>query len=214
MGLSFADAVSQAPIAAVLRGVRPDEAPAVGEALVSAGVVFLEVTLDSSEPFESLKILSEAYGSAALIAAGTVLRAEAVRPALEAGARMIVAPNYSAAVVAETCAAGAMACPGILTPTEAFGALESGAHALKIFPGDMASPKAVKGLRAVLPKGTDLMVTGGVGADNLREFLAAGADAVGIGSALFAPGKAPDAIHRDAKQFVEIARRDAARGAT
>ena len=205
MTLSFAEAVGRAPIAAVLRGLHPDEAHAVGDALVSAGIVFLEVTLDSPEPWTSIRTLADAFGASALIAAGTVLRANDVRPAVDAGATMIVAPNFSPAVVTETRAAGAMSCPGVLTPTEAFNALDCGANALKIFPGDMASPKVVKGVRAVLPRDTQLMVTGGVGKENLSDFLAAGANAVGIGSALYAPGKDSAAVRSDAARFVAIA---------
>lgn len=195
-----------APVVAVLRGITPDEAAPVGDALVDAGIRVLEVTLDSPDPLVSLGLLRERFGDEAVIAAGTVLRAEDVLPAAEAGAQWIVAPNFSPSVVAAAREAGLPSCPGVATPSEAFAALESGADMLKLFPGDLITPPVLKGLRAVLPRGTCLMVTGGVNEANIPGFLAAGADGLGIGSALFAPGKPAAQIGADAARFLAIAR--------
>ncbi|MEQ8441243.1 MAG: 2-dehydro-3-deoxy-6-phosphogalactonate aldolase [Alphaproteobacteria bacterium] len=202
------NALSRAPLFAVLRGLPPSEAiPACG-ALIEAGVSVLEVTLDSPAPYESLHLIAEHYGETALVAAGTTLTVAEAEHALAAGARMIVAPNFSPAVVSATRAAGAISCPGVMTPTEAFAALEAGADCLKLFPGDAISPKVVTGMRAVLPSGTGVVVTGGVDADNLCAFLDAGANGVGIGSALYRPGKSPEAVYAAAEKFVALARRD------
>lgn len=204
-GPSAEEAFGAAPVLAVLRGVRPEEAEAAGAALVSAGVRALEVTLDSPEPFDSLRRLDQAFGAEALIAAGTVLRADQVGPALDAGARLIVAPNFSPAVVAEAVRHGAPAAPGVATPSEALAALDAGAAHLKLFPGDMIPPKAVKAMRAVLPAGASLIVTGGVDLANARAYLDAGAAAVGVGSALFSSGVAPDALRLAAARYVAAA---------
>lgn len=206
MTARLADALRRAPVLAVLRGVTPEEAPAVGDALIEAGLTILEVTLDSPSPFESLRRLADRYGDRALIAAGTVLKADQAAAAAAAGAQMIVAPNFAPAVVAATRAAGVISCPGVMTPSEAFAALDAGADALKLFPGDALAPKAVKGLRAVLPKDARLIVTGGVDEANARDFIEAGADGVGVGSALFAPGRPPATIRDSAERFLAAAR--------
>ncbi len=204
--MSPMDLFETAPVVAVLRGITPEEAAPVSDTLVDAGIKILEVTLDSPEPLLSLSLLRERHGDDAIIAAGTVLKPDDVAPAAHAGAQWIVAPNFSAPVVAAAREAGLPACPGVATPSEAFAALEAGADMLKLFPGDLITPSVLKGLRAVLPKGTCLMVTGGVNEENIPAFLAAGADGLGIGSALFAPGKAPAQIGADAARFLAIAR--------
>ncbi|MEM7176088.1 MAG: 2-dehydro-3-deoxy-6-phosphogalactonate aldolase [Pseudomonadota bacterium] len=200
------DLFETAPVVAVLRGITPDEAAPVSDALVDAGIKALEVTLDSPDPLLSLRLLRERHGGDAIIAAGTVLKAEDVAPAAQAGAQWIVAPNFSASVVAASREAGLPACPGVATPSEAFAALDAGADMLKLFPGDLITPPVLKGLRAVLPNGTCLMVTGGVSEANIPGFLAAGANGLGIGSALFAPGKPAAQIGADAARFLAIAR--------
>lgn len=200
--------LNAAPVVAVLRGIAPEEAEAVADALLAAGVRVLEVTLDSPEPYRSLRLAAArcaAFGDGAIAAAGTTLKPEQVPQAAEAGAALIVAPNFSPKVVAAARAAGLPSCPGVMTPSEAFAALEEGADMLKLFPGDAVTPKVVKGLRAVLPP-VPLMVTGGVDAETIPAFLKAGADGVGLGSALYKPGKSAEAIGADAARFVAIAR--------
>ncbi|MEO1105375.1 MAG: hypothetical protein AAFW98_16845, partial [Pseudomonadota bacterium] len=92
-------------------------------------------------------------------------------------------------------------------PSEAFRALDAGADALKLFPGDGLSPKVVKALRAVVPKDALLAVTGGVDAANLGDWMTGGANGVGIGSALYKPGKEIAAVAADAQRFADAARR-------
>ncbi len=203
MTLSLQSAFARMPLLAVLRGLRINEAEAVGGALVDAGFRVLEVTLDSPEPCRSIEALAKRFGEEAFIAAGTVLRPAQVAEVAAAGGRAIVAPNFNADVVRATKAAGLVSMPGILTPTEAFNAIDAGADGLKIFPGDAISPAVVKGLRAVLPKDVLLCVTGGVNAANIAAFLAAGASAAGIGSALYQPGKPAGDIAAAARQLVE-----------
>lgn len=197
--------LTDAPVVAVLRGITPEEAGPVGDALTEAGVRALEVTLDSPGALESIGILARRHGEASLIAAGTVLKAADVARVADAGGRLIVAPNFSPGVVGAAVEAGLPACPGVMTPTEALAALAAGASMLKFFPGDLLSPKAVKSIRAVLPGPPPIMVTGGVNAANTPDYLEAGAVAVGIGSALYAPGKAPEAVRADAVRFLRAA---------
>jgi 2-dehydro-3-deoxyphosphogalactonate aldolase len=206
MSLTLQAAFAKMPLLAVLRGIHPDEAEPVGEALIAAGFTALEVTLDSPEPFTSIERLAKRFGDDAFILAGTVLKPAAVAAVAQAGGRAIVAPNLSESVVRATKRAGLLSMPGVLTPTEAFNALDYGADALKIFPGDAISPAVVKGMKAVLPQGTQICVTGGITAENIADFLAAGADAVGIGSALFKHGRPASEIGAEARRLVEAVR--------
>ena len=206
MSLTLQGAFEQMPLLAVLRGIYPDEAEPVGEALIEAGFTTLEVTLDSPEPFTSIERLARRFGDSVFVLAGTVLKPDAVSSVAQAGGRAIVAPNLNEAVVRETKRAGLLSMPGVLTPTEAFNALDYGADALKIFPGDAISPAVVKGMKAVLPAGTQICVTGGVTANNLGDFLTAGADAAGIGSALFKHGRPAAEIGAEARRLVEAVR--------
>lgn len=208
--MTLDDALAAMPLVAVLRGMPPDEAEPVGAALADAGIAIMEVPLNSPEPMTSIAAQAERFGARAVVGAGTVLRPEDVARVADAGGTIIVSPNLNEEVVRATKRCGLISVPGVFTPSEAFRALDAGADALKLFPGDGMSPKVVKALRAVLPKGTKLVVTGGVDADNLGEWMAGGCDGVGIGSALYKPGKSVEAVAADAKRFAEAARAAAA----
>jgi 2-dehydro-3-deoxyphosphogalactonate aldolase len=199
------DALSLCPLIAILRGLRPPEAADVGVALVEAGIRIVEVPLNSPDPFASITILSRTIGTQALVGAGTVLTPAAVDQVAAAGGRLIVAPNFDPAVVARAKAVGLDALPGVLTPTEAFAALASGADGLKLFPGEMITPAIVKALRAVLPPGILLVPTGGVSVANLADYRAAGADGFGIGSALYKPGEQAADVSARARALVAAA---------
>jgi 2-dehydro-3-deoxyphosphogalactonate aldolase len=203
----FIEALGALPILAVLRGITPDEAIPVGEALLRRGIAILEVPLNSPDPLKSIRLLAERFAKDAVIGAGTVLRPADVGAVAEAGGQIIVAPNFNPAVVAATRQAGLTSIPGIFTPTEALAALDAGADALKFFPGDAIAPKVIGTIRAVLPEGTRIVVTGGVGAENLADFLSAGADGVGIGSALYKPGRSLQDIEAQADRFAKAALR-------
>lgn len=198
---AFQRALAQLPLVAILRGLTPAEAPAIGQALVASGFGLLEVPLNSPEPLQSIRLLREQCPGA-LVGAGTVLTPQQVHEVHAAGGQLIVSPCFDAAVVRESVALGMVALPGVLTPTEAFGALVSGAHALKLFPAEMASPAAVKALKAVLPRGTPLLPVGGITPEGMAAWHAAGADGFGIGSALYKPGKAAAAVGETAHAFV------------
>jgi len=196
----FSAAMQALPLVAILRGLTPAEAPAVGDAIVDAGFRLLEVPLNSPQPLESIALLRQRFPQA-LVGAGTVLDAQQVRAVQGAGGELIVAPNFNAEVIAEAVRLGLVSLPGVMTPTEAFGALAAGATGLKLFPAELASPAVVKALLAVLPQGTPLMPVGGITPDNMDAWRAAGAAGFGIGSALYKPGKRAAAVREDALRF-------------
>ncbi|MDM0083994.1 2-dehydro-3-deoxy-6-phosphogalactonate aldolase [Variovorax sp. J31P179] len=197
----FSAAMQALPLVAILRGLTPAEAPAVGDAIIDAGFRLLEVPLNSPQPLESIALLRQRFPQA-LVGAGTVLDPQQVRAVQGAGGELIVAPNFNAEVIAEAVRLGLVSLPGVMTPTEAFGALAAGATGLKLFPAELASPAVVKALLAVLPKDTPLMPVGGITPDNMDAWRAAGSAGFGIGSALYKPGKSAAAVHEDALRFV------------
>ena len=190
------------PLIAILRGLTPEEAPAVGDALVEAGFRVLEVPLNSPRPLDSIRILADRFEGRALVGAGTVLTPQAARQVAEAKGRLIISPNMDPAVIAETRRLGLLSLPGIFTPTEAFGALATGAHALKLFPAEIAGPAGLKALRAVLPPDKRLYAVGGVAPDTLADWRRAGASGFGIGSALYKPGMDAAEVGERTRAFV------------
>ena len=197
----FATALQQLPLIAILRGITPAQAPAIGEVLVNCGFAVLEVPLNSPQALDSIALLSHAHPRT-LVGAGTVLTAAQVRDVHAAGGQLVVAPNFDADVVRAALQLGLVCLPGILTPSEAFAALAAGAHGLKLFPAEMASPVALKALRVVLPSHTLVFPVGGIGAGNMGPWMAAGASGFGIGSALYSPGKSAAAVKEHALNFV------------
>jgi 2-dehydro-3-deoxyphosphogalactonate aldolase len=202
---ALAEAMAQLPLIAILRGLTPAEAPAIGEALVSSGFVLIEVPLNSPQPLDSIAQLVAQFPHA-LVGAGTVLQVQQVKEVHAAGGRLVVAPNFNPSVVAAALALGMVVLPGVATPTEAFAALDAGAHGLKLFPAEMISPATVKALRAVLPQETALMPVGGITPDTMAAYRAAGAAGFGLGSALYAPGRSADQVRASAQKFVHAFR--------
>ncbi|MFG1462780.1 2-dehydro-3-deoxy-6-phosphogalactonate aldolase [Xanthobacter sp. DSM 24535] len=205
MALSLTQAMARCPLVAILRGLKPDEAEDVGAALVAAGITIIEVPLNSPDPLRSIALLAERFGDSALIGAGTVMTPAAVTDVARAGGRLIVMPHSDPEVIRAAKAAGLACTPGVATPTEAFAALKAGADALKLFPAEGLPPQVLKAWRAVMP-GVTLLPVGGIDATNMAAYRAAGADGFGLGSALYKPGKAVDAIAADAAALVAAAR--------
>ena len=199
-------ALTTCPIVAILRGVKPDEIDAIGDALVEAGVTVIEVPLNSPQPFASIERLAERHGARALVGAGTVLEAADVARVKEAGGELVVAPNFDADVVRAARAAGLASLPGVMTPSEGFAALKAGADGLKLFPAEIIPPAVFKAWRAVFAPDTLLLAVGGVGVDNVRSYAEAGASGYGIGSALYKPGRPAAEIRKLARALVAAAK--------
>jgi 2-dehydro-3-deoxyphosphogalactonate aldolase len=193
---------SACPLIAIIRGVRPDEAEAVGEAILTAGIRIVEVPLNSPDPLDSIERLARRFGDRALIGAGTVLDPADIARIADVGGRIIVSPSTDAGVIRATAAAGLVSAPGFFTPSEAFAAIAAGAHALKLFPAEAASPTVLKAMKAVLPRGRPLVVVGGVKPDTLAPWLEAGADGFGLGSGVFKPGQSAAEIAAQARAYV------------
>ena len=202
---TLAQAMTQLPLIAILRGLTPAETPTIGQALVDSGFAIIEVPLNSPEPLQSIAALTARFPQS-LIGAGTVLNAQQVKDVHAAGGRLVVAPNFNPAVVAQALAMDMVVLPGVATPTEALAALDAGAHGLKLFPAEMISPATVKALRAVLPQDAALMPVGGITPDNMAAYRAAGATGFGLGSALYAPGRSADQVRSAAQKFVHAFR--------
>lgn len=126
------------------------------------------------------------------------------------GARLIVSPNCDPAVIAATKDAGMDSFPGVMTPTEAFAAIAAGCDALKLFPGELVGAKGLRAMAAVLPRDMPLYAVGGVSAENMGEWLAAGASGFGIGSSIYKPGDSAETVSQKARAIA--AAWDAAQG--
>ena len=197
----FRSAIRELPLVAILRGMKPAEALAIGDVLVEAGFRLLEVPLNSPQPLDSIALLKKRFPDV-LVGAGTVLTVPQVRDVAAAGGELIVAPNFIREVVIETVGLGMVSLPGVMTPTEAFAALDAGAHGLKLFPAELASPAVVKALLAVLPKGTPLIPVGGIAANNLQGWHTGGAAGFGLGSSLYKPGDDAATVAKKAASIV------------
>ncbi len=198
----FANALRQLPLVAILRGLTPAQAPAIGRALADEGFGMIEVPLNSPEPLASIECLSKAHPQA-LVGAGTVLSAQDVRDVHAAGGRLVVSPGFDPEVVQAAVERGMVCLPGVLSPTEAFAALRAGAQGLKLFPAEIVPPAVVKALRAVIPAQVPLLPVGGVSPQNLGAYRDAGASGAGLGSALYRPGDDPGRVQAQARAFVQ-----------
>lgn len=191
------------PVVAIIRGVHPEEAQAIGAAIIDAGIRIVEVPLNSPEPLASIERLASRFGDQALIGAGTVLDPDEVKRVARAGGRLIVSPSTDPAVIRQAHDDGLVSCPGFFTPSEAFAALRAGAHGLKLFPAEAASPAVVKAMRAVLPTDVPLIVVGGIKPDTMQPWRDAGANGFGLGGGLYRPGQSPQETAAKARAYVE-----------
>jgi 2-dehydro-3-deoxyphosphogalactonate aldolase len=190
------------PIVAILRGISPDEVVGIGEALIEAGLRVIEVPLNSPQPLVSIERLARSAGDRALVGAGTVTSADQVDQVIAAGGRLIVAPNTDTAVIARAVEHNVDVLPGAMSPSEAFAAFGAGARDIKIFPSSSLGPAHVRALREVLPAACNLWAVGGTSADNLEQWLDAGARGIGVGSSLYRAGANIDAVGARARELV------------
>ena len=181
--------LDECPLIAIIRGVTPDEAEAIGDAIYEGGIRIIEVPLNSPDPLRSIELLASRLGDRALVGAGTVMSIGQVQQVKDAGGRIIVSPDTNVEVIAASVEAGLVSSPGYFTPSEAFAAIRAGAHTLKLFPAEGGSPALLKGQLAVLPKDIPVLAVGGINPDNMRPWLDAGARGFGLGSGLYKPGQ-------------------------
>lgn len=194
-------------LVAVVRAKDEAEAERITEACIEGGVAAIELTFTVPKAHRLIEHMADKYAlnGDIIIGAGTVLDSETARIAVLSGAQYIVSPHLDESIL-RLCARYRIACmPGVFTPTEAVRALELGADILKIFPGDIATPKFIKALHGPLPQ-AQMMPSGGVSLENAADWIAAGAVALGAGGSLTGSAKDGDfaAITEKAKRFIEI----------
>lgn len=202
--MTLDDALAECPVIAILRGVRPDEIAAHAEALLAAGVRVVEVPLNSPiAPLDSIAILARDFAGRLVCGGGTILSTEAVDAVADAGGRIAVAPNVDASVIARALERKLQPMPGFFTASEALAAQSAGARRLKLFPAGSTSPSHISALRAVLDAGAAIFPVGGVTAETLAAWSAAGAVGFGFGSEIYRPGQAPEMTHAHARAIVD-----------
>ena len=199
--INLTTAFSKNPLIAILRGLEPENALPVSDILFKNGFRVIEVPLNSPDPLISISKIVAKFGDKAIIGAGTVLTADQVNAVADAGGKIIVSPNMNPVVGRAAIDNGLSWCPGVMTPTEAFTALEYGASLLKIFPAELVPPTAIAAMRAVLPQDTLIAAVGGINPDTMGAYHAAGVDGFGLGSALFKPDYTLNDIAQRAQAF-------------
>lgn len=200
--MSFDETISTSGIVAILRGVKPSEVVAIGEALYDAGIRIVEVPLNSPDPFVSIAALSDHFSGRLITGAGTVLDVESVDRLKAAGGDIAVAPDCNTAVIARAIEQGITPMPGVYTATEAFAALRAGATHLKMFPAETVNPLAIRAWKAVMPPCVRLYAVGGVTPSNMQSWADSGCDGFGIGSNIYKPGMTAEDAGRNAAAFV------------
>jgi 2-dehydro-3-deoxyphosphogalactonate aldolase len=198
--------LAECPLIAIVRGVRPEEVEAIGDAVREAGIGIIEVPLNSPDPLSSIEKLAKKFGDSMLVGAGTVLDPTEVVKVRDAGGRIIVSPDTNIGVISTAAKAGLVSSPGYFTPSEAFAAIRAGAHALKLFPAEAASPAVLKAQLAVIPRDIPVIAVGGIKPDNMRPWLEAGAAGFGLGSGLYKPGQSSAETLENARAYMAALR--------
>ena len=201
--IDLSEALSQNALIAILRGLETKNALAVADILVAESFRVIEVPLNSPDPLTSIELIAQRHGQTAIVGAGTVLTVEQVDAVADAGGRIIVSPNMNPDVGRAAIARGLYWCPGVMTPSEAFAALDLGASVLKFFPAELVPPAAIAAMRAVLPKDAIVAAVGGITPDTMAPYHAVGVDGFGLGSALFKPAYSLDDVAKRARAFVD-----------
>ena len=210
MGIDSGDLrewISRCPVIAILRGIKPDEAASIGEALEEAGIVAVEVPLNSPDPLRSIETLARIFGDRMLVGAGTLTDPAQVSQVAGAGGRLIVTPHAELSIVRAAKQAGLFAVPGFFTPTEALALLKEGADALKLFPAEVLGPPMLKALKAVLPSSALVIPVGGIDKSSIAAWMAAGANGFGAGSSIYKADDDAEAVRQKAKALVDAVQR-------
>ncbi len=192
------------PIIAILRGVKPAEVLDVAEQLITAGIETIEVPVTTPGAMESISMLAREFSYICTIGGGTVLSEKDVSDVYNAGGSLIFSPNVNASVIKRTVQHSMISVPGVATPSEAYTALDYGATALKLFPALSIGTHGLKAWRDVLPKNVFMYAVGGMDASNIAEYIAAGANGVGIGGTLYKPGTTAEDVGFHAKKLLSI----------
>lgn len=182
--------IRESGVVAVLRGDSPDEVVRMADHAIAGGIKVIEVTMTVPFALEAITSLAKKYQSArpeaddyAIVGSGTVLDPETARATLLAGAEFVVAPSFNRDTILLCNRYRAPIMPGCMTIQEITSALELGVDVVKLFPGNLFSPSIIPTIKGPLPQ-ANVMPTGGVSLGNLKEWIASGAFAVGIGSDL------------------------------
>jgi 2-dehydro-3-deoxyphosphogalactonate aldolase len=194
--------LDECPLVAIIRGVTPDDAEAIGEAIYEGGIRIIEVPLNSPDPLKSIECLAARFGDRMLVGAGTVLDSVDVKRVRDVGGRIIVSPDTNIEVIAAAAEAGLVGSPGYFTPSEAFAAIRAGATSLKLFPAEGAAPAVLRAQLAVIPKHVPVLAVGGITPDNMRPWLDAGAAGFGLGGGLYKPGQTSAETLEKARAYV------------
>ncbi|HEU5098814.1 MAG TPA: bifunctional 4-hydroxy-2-oxoglutarate aldolase/2-dehydro-3-deoxy-phosphogluconate aldolase [Roseiflexaceae bacterium] len=177
------DAILESRIVAIVRLERYDRAVEIARALLEGGISVVEFTLTGAGAYDAIAATRAALGESAHVGVGTVLNVDAAAAAIGAGAQFVVTPTMSPEVIRACVARGTPILSGALTPTEALAAHEAGADMVKLFPARLGGPQYLRDILAPLPF-LKIVPTGGVGVENARAYLDAGAVAVGVGGSL------------------------------
>lgn len=176
------------PIMAILRGLQPEEAKSIGTALYEQGVRAFEVPLNKPNAMATIAKLIEVLPDDTCIGAGTVLSISQVNELIELGADIAVSPHTNVELVEYTLQQSICSIPGFYTPSEAMESINAGAKWLKLFPAGSLPLQYLTQVKSILSEETKVMPVGGINAQNINGWLAAGADAFGIGGELYRVG--------------------------
>ena len=195
------------PLIGILRGVEPDDCIRVANILISAGFSIIEVPLNSPDALESIKRMVNYFNlDEVLIGAGTVTDLNKAKDVIDIGANLIVTPNINLDVITTAVEANCVVFPGVVTPTEAFSALQAGATGLKLFPVSMIGLDGFSAIQSVLPQDSLCFPVGGIDAtiNSMLPYVKAGAAGFGLGSALYKPSMSDEEVRANALKFVSV----------
>jgi len=206
--LNYLDILEETRLIAILRGIKPGEVLEVAQILVKSGIKLIEIPLNSPEPFESIKILTEFYKDSPdiLIGAGTVCSAKDVEKLKETGASLVISPNTDVDVIRKTKELDLISIPGFLTPSEAYTAINNGADSIKLFPFKKFGISYYNDIKVILPPKMPIIVVGGVDESNIKSCLIDGIKYFGMASSLYKPNMDLKLIQAKAEFFVKAIR--------